>query len=60
MSEQGERKGGVGVDAVLPRDMARHAEVVGREKAEQSAPTLLILAALVYWFVYLRPRRRGA
>lgn len=46
MSEQDERKGGVGVDAVLPKDMARHAEVVGREKAEQSAPTLLILAAM--------------
>lgn len=34
------------VDVVLPKEMARLAEAVGREKAEQDAPTLVALAAM--------------
>ncbi|MDX1444367.1 MAG: formate/nitrite transporter family protein [Gammaproteobacteria bacterium] len=34
------------VDAVLPKEMARHAEAIGFEKAEQNAVSLLVLAAM--------------
>lgn len=41
-----EENGASAIDAILPKDMAKRAEAVGYEKAEQNALTLITLAAM--------------